>query len=188
MPRFHPHRVVCVLVVALAFVACVRASSQTPQSESSRAGGGQPEPVLRLTFEYSEGQLQLVQVQELTMVLPLTVRERVMATDRMPEDYADDYALELRGPEGRTILVRAFDDPLRLVSETRDPENPDRILRQEASQASATFSVLVPASPDARSVLVTRPVPSERGRTPALRGREELGSFPLDRDSSSGEG
>src|SRR5262245_29349761 len=99
-----------------------RAWSQTYRS----AGGPQPEPALRLTFEYRDGRLALLEARELTMVLPLVVKERVLRAGQSPSGYA----LELRDNAGKELLVEALDDPLTLVSETQDPNAPGRIVRR----------------------------------------------------------
>lgn len=172
------------LVLALALLACVQASSQTSGSKDPRAGEPRPEPVLRLTFESEDGRLRLLDVQELRMVLPATVRERVMEADERPSGYA----LELRGPQAETLLVEELDDPFRLVSETPDPEDPDRIERRETRLESATFSVLVPAPPEARSVVLMRPAPGQEELVPEQRRLEEWGAFELESYKPRGDG
>lgn len=174
---------VSALALALTFLACLQVSGQTSGGKA-RMHDPTPQPALRLTFTYSDGRLELVGVQELEMVLPLTVRERVLRSDQR----ATGYALELRGADARRLLVEEFDDPLRLVSETADPDEPGRIERHETYQESATFSVLVPAPPGARTVVVSRPAPGQEGVAPEQRRREALGAFELPPTKSRGEG
>jgi hypothetical protein len=154
--------------------ACLPGSSPGQSSDSPREP--RPEPALRLTFEYRDGELSLLDVQELQMVVPVAERERVLEPGEPPSGYA----LELQGTREATLLVREFDDPLTLVSETPDSEDPDRIRREEARLETTTFSVLVPAPPGARVVLVTRPAPGQEGVAPERQRRETLGEFELD--------
>ncbi|HSL83023.1 MAG TPA: hypothetical protein VLF66_09610 [Thermoanaerobaculia bacterium] len=169
-----PRMVLSGALLTATLAACLPGSSPGQSSDSSREP--RPEHALRLTFEYREGELSLLDVQELQMVVPMAERERVLELGELPSGYA----LELQGTQETTLLVREFDDPLTLVSETPDPEDPARIRREVTEIAATTFSVLVPATPGARLVLVTRPSPGQEGVAPARQRRETLGAFELD--------
>jgi len=171
---FKPRIVLVGALLAATLAACLPGSSPGQSSDSPREP--RPEPALRLTFEIRDGELSLLHVQELQMVVPVAERERVLEPGEPPSGYA----LELRGAQEATLLVRELDDPLTLVSETPDPEDPDRIRREEARLETTTFSVLVPAPPGARVVLVTRPAPGQEGVAPARQQRETFGAFELD--------
>jgi len=161
------------LLAGLLALGCP-ASSVAQTAESGV--GPRPEPVLRLTFEYRDGQLELREVSELTMVLPLTVRERTSGAGAAPADYA----VALRDAGGETLVQVGLDDPLTVVSETIDSDRPDRIERHEARLGAATLSVLVPAPSQAASVSVTRSAPGQETLPLARRSRETLGSFDLE--------
>jgi hypothetical protein len=170
------------LLLAVALAACLPGSS--PGQSERYARQPQPEPALRLTFEYRDGELTLVKVEELAMVLPVAVRERVLEAGATP----GGYALELQGPETEALLTREFDDPLTLVSERPDPEDPSRVQREVTRLESATFSVLVPAPAEARLVLVTRPAPGQEALPEAEQQREALGAFDLETHRSREDG
>ena len=163
--------------LSLATLLAVFLPALSSGQPNQRTGEPQPEPALRLTFEYRDGRLALLETRKLKMVLPLPIKERLLKQGQSPSGYA----LELYDSNERVLLLREFDeDPLILVSETQDPKDPNRILRQETRQRSATFSVLVPAPPMAVSVKVTRPAPGQEALSFDKRSRETMGTFELD--------
>lgn len=161
------------LLIAVLFAA---GSGPAEGQEPRASRGPRPEPVLRLTFEQRDGRLALLSAEDLTMVLPLAIKERTLAPGRSPAAFA----YELRDAGGTTLLVQEADEPLVLVSETSDPQDPQRILRREARPERLVFSVLVPAPSRAAEVRVSRPASGERQASAEGAGRESLGSFRLE--------
>ena len=133
------------------------------------------EPALRLRGEFRDGRVVSLTAERLTVVLPLPIKEQVLAEGEAPRGYF----VELRDELSNVALRAVLDAPTLVVMEYEDPEQPGRIISKEIHVEEATFSVIVPAPPEARSIRFLRVRPGAEAAPLIERAHEDLGSFEL---------
>lgn len=150
-------------------------ASALPAQPARQGGPPNLEPALRLTGVFRDGRVVSLTAEPLTVVLPLPVKEKVLAAGAAPTGYF----IELRDEASNVALRAALDDPTLVVMEYEDPEQPGRIVSKEIHVEEATFSVIVPAPPESRSIRFLRVRPGQEAVPLLERAHEEIGSFEL---------
>jgi hypothetical protein len=123
----------------------------------------QPKAVLRLMFEYEGTKVHLLSSQIVTMRLPPSI-----AID--PEREQAGFWYELRDGDDHTLYRRLIETPVRFDAEVFSDEEKPSIMRKEVSSPHGAFVLLVPATPNADSVVLFSS--SIRPRTAAFAAKE----------------
>jgi hypothetical protein len=147
-----------------------------PRKKSS---GPQPERLVRLTFEYRDGEVQLVARQSVEMTLPA---EPVPAKrGGGPEP---GLGVQLRDAADRPVYHRTVREGPRPDAEVFMPGG--EVRREEVPRPEGAFTVLVPEVPDAAQVVLMDqpppPKPGMRAGPPAEIARFSLADVPDDDD------
>ncbi len=137
-----------------------------------------PENAYRLTIKYDNGKLDSLKVDTLYMVIPLTVKEKIMKNEEHPEGYF----FEMLNEKGNLLLRSNMNDPTITLLEYEDPENPGRIIGKLVKHDKITFSIIVPAPAGARSIRFSRVIPGQDSIPVEKRRHEVLGTFSLIQD------
>jgi hypothetical protein len=160
-------RVKCVILGVCCAAVCLSGFSQQ--------AGPTPEPVLRLTLEFNQGNWRLIGVEELEMVIPLTVREGYLDEGEFPAGLA----FELLNADKVAVHRSDLDDPTVIVAEYLDPDGSGRFVKKTVKLEATTVSILVPAISEARFLRLSRPAEGQRLVAPATQIRDEIGVFAL---------
>ncbi len=141
------------------------------------AGSERPalEPAVRLTGVLRDGKVVSLTSEPLTVVLPLSVKERVLEEG----EGATGYLLELLDGESAVALRTRLEELSVVVMEYEDPEVPGRIVNKELYPKEVPFSIIVPAPLEARTIRFLRIQPRDAAVPAADAISEDLGSFPL---------
>ena len=158
------------LLAAAALTALPRGGSIAAQERPA------PESALRLSGVLRDGRIESLTAIPLEVVLPLTVREKVLSKGERP---GAGVFLELNDGEGVPVFRVLMDDPTLVVMEYEDPNEPGRIVSKEIRTETASFSIIVPAPPKASSVRFLRVRPGQEAVPAAKRRTDILGTFPL---------
>ena len=126
----------------------------------------EPEKAYRLAIKYQNGEMELLNVESLQMVIPLTVKEQIMKE----EDQPTGYFFEILDDEKNVVLRSNMHDPTVTLLEYEDPEHPGRLKSELVKHDEITFSIITPAPAQARFVHFARIEKKER---------EDLGIFDL---------
>jgi hypothetical protein len=133
------------------------------------------EPAFRITGTLEEGQIVAITVTPLEVVLPLTVKEKILAENESPRDYF----LEMLDDGGNVALRMRLKDPTLVVMEYEDPDLPGHIISKRIRQDDGMFSILVPAPSQAKSVAFLRVRPGQESLPLHEQQHLDLGSFSL---------
>ena len=123
--------------------------------QSMPTGPVQPPAAIRLTFEYEGDEVRLVGQQPVDAV-PL-------AGDEPATREESGFALEVRAGDGRVLHRRVLHQPMHASAEVFSPEPGANITRVAKAEDRGTFTVLVPALPDADHVALLAPPGHRRG-------------------------
>lgn len=145
-------------------------------SEAFPMDRNKPEKALRLTIKYQKGQMTLLKVEPLQMVIPLTVKKRIVKADSHP---AAEYFFEISDNKKNTVLRSNMENPTQTLLEYEDPENPGKIKSKLVSHEEMTFSIIISAPDNARFISFSRAAPGQKSIAPEMRKHEQLGTFDL---------
>lgn len=137
-----------------------------------------PEKAYRVTLKYHNGKMDSLIVESLYMVIPLTLKEQIMKDGEHPEGYF----FEMFDEKGNLVLRSNMQDPTVTLLEYEDPENPGRIKGELVKHDKITFSIIVPAPTEARSIHFARVIPSQDSIPVEKRRHEILGTSGLTQD------
>ena len=115
----------------------------------------QPAAAVRLTFEYDGDEVRLVGQQPVDAV-PL-------AGDEPAAGEESGFAVEVRAGDGRVLHRRVLNEPMHASAEVFSPEPGANITRVAKTEDRGTFTVLVPALPDADHVALLAPPGHRQG-------------------------
>jgi hypothetical protein len=128
-----------------------------------------PPQTWRFTFAYRGDQVRLVSQQSVEMLTPAPATPS-------PQSGESGFWAELRDVNDASLSFRVLHDPFRAVIESYSPGPTPAIRPREVSQREGTFVVLLPAIPEARSVVLFGSPAEARATGQAAR---ELARFPL---------
>lgn len=145
------------------------------QEQSIDALNGITNRVLRFTFSYGDGHVQLVSVQKVEM------RSQPSEPGQVPEGQSG-FWFELRDIEGKVLYWRFVRNPIRLTSEVFSNEAGPSISRVKIDNPRGAFELVVPEIEEAATiVLFSSPLDPAHEGEPA----RELARFPIAHENES---
>lgn len=134
---------------------------------------------VRLTFEVSGGEVQLVGQQRVEMIAPPQVGEPPEA------GVHGGFWMEMRDANDRPLFHRPIDPTLLNSVEVHEPDR--KIERHFGEVRDQVFEVVVPDDEAAASaVLFGEPLVRPKGRRKKAQGSTEIARFDLGRDDEAG--
>jgi hypothetical protein len=144
-------------------------------SEALPMEQNKPEKALRLTIKYQKGEMNLLKVEPLQMIIPLTVKEQVFKG----EADRGEYFFEVSDDKKNVVLRSNMENPTVTLMEYEDPEHPGKIRSKLVKHKEMTFSIIIPAPDNARFIRFSRVAPGQESIAPKMRKYEDLGTFDL---------
>jgi len=139
-------------------------------------GQQKPENALRLTIKYKNEQMTLIKVESLKMIIPITVKERILKKN---SSSAEEYYFELHDKNNNLLLRSSMENPTLTTMEYEDPENPGKIVSSILKHEEMTFSIIISATDQTKFVKFTRIIPQQKVLMHEMRKYENLGVFDL---------
>ncbi len=137
-----------------------------------------PENALRLTIKYQNDQMTLVKVEPLQMIIPVTIKERVLKENAQS---AEEYYFELHDNNENLLLRSSMNNPTISLMEYEDPENPGMIKSSIVKHNVMTFSIIISAIDEVRFVKFLRVVPGQKMLTHEKKKYKNLGTFDVNK-------
>jgi len=128
------------------------------------------EKVFRITVKYENDRMKLQKVEPLEMILPRTIKEKVLTKDESPRGYF----LQMFDEEKNPVLRLAMEDPTVTLMEYEDPEGSGRIRSKLVKHDEILFSILTPAPVKAQFILFSREIPGQEKIPVAQRKHEQI--------------
>ncbi len=134
------------------------------------------ENALRLTIRYENEQMTLIKVEKLRMIIPITVKERILKKG----DYSTEkYYFELHDNKMNLLFRSSMEDPTLTVMEYEDPESSGKIISSVLNHENITFSIIISEIDQVRFIKFTRVVSGQKIVKHEMKKYEDLGTFDL---------
>lgn len=132
---------------------------------------------LRLTFEYDQDKIRLVERRRVDMIVP-------PPTTAPPTKNHSGFWIEIKDGKDKRLYSRVEHNPIRYDLEVFSEKPGENIVRRPVLHPKGTFVLLVPDFPDAEVIdLISSPLNEKKAHEPA----EKLTSFAL-KEKSQKEG
>lgn len=138
-------------------------------------GQQKSEKTYRITVSYSNGIYDSINVDIINMIIPVTVKEKILTEGEFPTGYF----FEMLDEKGGIVLSSNMDDPTISLLEYEDPEKPGNIKSQIVKHESGVFSFITSAPERARVIKFAHVIPGQEKISIESRRQELIGTFNL---------